>query len=41
MSEKSGRTTRRKFSSDEKIRVVREGLRGEYPIAELCVAKSP
>jgi len=28
--------TRRKFSSEEKIRVVLEGLRGEYSIAELC-----
>ena len=30
------RKTRRKFSSEEKIRVVLEGLRGEYTIAELC-----
>ena len=30
------RKTRRKFSSEEKIRVVLEGLRGEYSIAELC-----
>ena len=29
------RKTRRKFSSEEKIRVVLEGLRGEYSIAEL------
>ena len=28
--------TRRKFSSEEKIRIVRDGLRGEYSIAELC-----
>ena len=30
------RKTRRKFSSEEKTRVVLEGLRGEYSIAELC-----
>lgn len=30
------RKTRRKFSSEEKIRIVLDGLRGEYPIAELC-----
>ena len=30
------RKTRRKFSSDEKIRIVLEGLRGEETIAELC-----
>jgi len=30
------RKTRRKFSSEEKIRVVLEGLRGEESIAELC-----
>jgi transposase len=28
--------TRRKFSSEEKIRIVLEGLRGEESIAELC-----
>lgn len=28
------RKTRRKFSSEEKIRIVLEGLRGEYSIAE-------
>ena len=28
--------TRRKFSSEEKIRIVLEGLRGEETIAELC-----
>ena len=27
---------RRKFSSEEKIRIVLDGLRGEYSIAELC-----
>ena len=30
------RATRRKFSSDEKIRIVLEGLRGEIPVTELC-----
>ena len=30
------RKTRRKFSSEEKIRIARDGLRGEYSIAELC-----
>ena len=30
------RKTRRKFSAEEKIRIVLEGLRGEYSIAELC-----
>ena len=30
------RRTRRKFSADEKIRIVLEGLRGEIPITELC-----
>ena len=30
------RRTRRKFSADEKIRMVLEGLRGEIPITELC-----
>ena len=30
------RQTRRKFSVKEKIRIVLEGLRGEYSIAELC-----
>lgn len=28
--------TRRKFSADEKIRIVLEGLRGEISISELC-----
>ena len=28
--------TRRKFSSEEKISIVLDGLRGEYSIAELC-----
>ena len=30
------RKTHRKFSSEEKIRIVLEGLRGEESIAELC-----
>ena len=30
------RGTRRRFSADEKIRTVLEGLRGEIPISELC-----
>jgi transposase len=30
------RKTRRKFSAEEKIRIVLEGLRGESSIAELC-----
>ena len=30
------RATRRRFSAEEKIRVVLEGLRGEIPISELC-----
>ena len=30
------RATRRKFSAEEKIRIVLEGLRGEETITELC-----
>lgn len=30
------RNSRRKYSSEEKIRIVLEGLRGEESIAELC-----
>src|SRR5210317_1780640 len=30
------RKTRRKFNSEEKIRIVLEGLKGEISIAELC-----
>lgn len=30
------RRTRKQYSSEEKIRFVFEGLRGEYSIAELC-----
>jgi len=28
--------TRRRFTSEEKIRIVLEGLRGQVPISELC-----
>ena len=34
------RQTRRRFSSEEKIRIVLEGLRGEESIAELCRRES-
>ena len=30
------RNTRRKFSSEEKIRIVLDGVRREYSVAELC-----
>jgi transposase len=30
------RRTRRRFSAEEKVRVVLEGLRGEQSVAELC-----
>jgi transposase len=30
------RNTRKKYSSEEKIRIVLEGLRGEISVAELC-----
>ena len=30
------KATRKKFSSEQKIRIVLEGLRGEIPISELC-----
>ena len=30
------RRTRRKFSAEEKIRIVLEGMRGEASVAELC-----
>ena len=30
------KTTHRKFSADEKIRIVLEGLRGERSISEIC-----
>ena len=34
------RATRRKFSAEEKIRIVLEGLRGEVPVSELCRRES-
>ena len=30
------RRNRRKFSAEEKIRIVLDGIKGEYSIAELC-----
>lgn len=30
------RATRRKFTAEEKIRIVLEGLRGEIPVSDLC-----
>ena len=30
------KATRRRFSADEKIRIVLEGLRGETPISDIC-----
>ena len=30
------KATHRKFSADEKIRIVLEGLRGQIPVSELC-----
>ena len=30
------RRTRRKYSAEDKIRIVLEGLRGEVSVAELC-----
>jgi transposase len=30
------RATRKQYSAEEKIRIVPDGLRGEYSIAELC-----
>ena len=30
------KATRRRFSADEKIRIVLEGLRGEFSISEIC-----
>ena len=35
-AEKGRERTRRKFSAEEKIRIVLEGLRGEESIVELC-----
>ena len=33
------RNTRRKFTAEEKIRIVLEGLKGEDSIAEICRRK--
>ena len=30
------KATRRRFSAEEKIRIVLEGLRGEIPVTEVC-----
>lgn len=30
------KATRRKFSAEDKIRIVLEGLRGQIPVSELC-----
>ena len=30
------KATRRKFTAEEKIKIVIEGLRGEIPVVELC-----
>ena len=35
------RATRRRYSAEEKIRIVLEGLRGESSIAELCRKSKP
>ncbi len=35
------RRTRKKYSAEEKIRIVVEGLRGEESIAELCRKEEP
>jgi transposase len=34
------RKTRRKYSAEEKIRIVLEGMRGDHTIAELCRRES-
>ena len=34
------RATRRKFTAEEKIKIVLEGLRGEIPVTELCRRES-
>jgi transposase len=33
---KTKRATRRRFPTEDKIRIVMEGIRGELPVAELC-----
>jgi transposase-like protein len=30
------KATRRKFSAEEKIRIILEGLRGEIPLSDIC-----
>ena len=34
------KATRRKFSAEDKIRIVLEGLRGQVPISDLCRRES-
>ena len=34
------KATRKRFSADEKIRIVLEGLRGQTPISQLCRQES-
>ena len=34
------KATRRRFSAEEKIRIVLEGLRGQIPVSELCRKES-
>jgi transposase len=33
---KAKRATRRRFTSEDKIRILMQGLRGEFAVAELC-----
>jgi len=33
---KTKRATRRRFPTEDKVRIVMEGIRGEVPVAELC-----
>ena len=33
---KAKRATRRRFPTEDKVRIVMEGIRGEVPVAELC-----
>ena len=37
---KTKRATRRRFPTEDKIRIVMEGVRGEVPVAELCCRES-
>ena len=34
---KTKRATRRRFPVEDKVRIVMEGIRGELPVAELCL----